>query len=186
MAVTQIKICNLALIRVGADRISSISQDTKSAIILNAIYEQCRDAVLRDHKWNFALKRVTLDPTGDEPAWGYDYEYDLPADYLREVEEEESSTEYVIEDSKIRSDEPELNLIYIYRNDNESSWDSMFADAFAWKLAMESSYALTQSLALKAECEKSYLKALQSARTMDGAEGTIKGLEATTWTNARR
>lgn len=186
MAVTQTKICNLALIRVGAERISSISQDTKSAILLNAIYEQCRDDVLRAHPWNFAIKRDELAPTGSEPAYEYDYEYDLPNDCLRVLTPDSNDIDYVIEDSKILTDESTLNISYIYRNENESSWDSNFASALAWKLASEVAYALTQSLKLKESCEKSYEKALREARTMDGAEGVLKGLEAVDWTNARR
>lgn len=186
MAVTQIKICNLALIRVGADRISSISQDTKSAILLNAIYEQCRDTTLRDGKWNFAQKRTVLSPTSDEPDWGYDYEYDLPADYLGRLETETSDIQFVLEDSKIRTDEETLNVLYTYRNEDESSWDQSFASALAWCLAYEVAYALTQSLALKQDCQKSYTAALVGARFNDGAEGTPPEVEILEFTDSRR
>lgn len=186
MAVTQVKICNLALIRVGADRISSITESTKGAILLNAIYEQCRDEVQRDGRWNFNTKRDTLTPTSTEPAWGYDYEYDLPNDWLKFHEVSSGDIDFVIEDAKIRTDEEELDVLYAYRNEDESSWDSMFASALGWKLAMEIAYAMTQSVTLKQECEKSYKASLKDAKAVDGQEGVLKDPEIVAWTDARR
>ena len=39
-------ICNLALTKLGAARITSLTDDTKQARALNAIYEATRDAEL--------------------------------------------------------------------------------------------------------------------------------------------
>lgn len=186
MPVTQIKVCNLALIRVGADRISSITEDKKSAILLNAIYDQCRDEVQRARRWNFNTKRAVLAPTSTTPAFGYTYEYDLPADWLRTLEPDDLDIDYVQEDSKIRTDESSLNLSYLYRNEDENSWDSQFASALAWKLAAEIAYALTQSLALAQACQAAYEKYLEEASSTDSTEGSQIEVEISDWTDARK
>ena len=186
MPVTQVSICNSALIKIGADIISSITQDCRAANLLNALWDQERDCVLRAHPWNFAIKRATLSPTSDAPDSEYDYEYDIPNDCLRVLTTYPDSVDFVVEDSKILSDDDELSVIYIYRNENMSSWDACFAEAFAWKLAKECAYALTQSAALISVCEDGYRKALAEARSMDGAEGVLKRLEADEWILARR
>ena len=192
MAVTQISICNNALVKVGADRISSISQDTRSAILLNAIWDQVRDEVLRAHPWNFAMKRAVLAPNSDAPDFGYDYAYDLPSDCLRvwsaKESDEESASEinHSIEDSQILCDYDAIYVRYIYRNEDPSAWDSLFASAMSCRLAQEISYALTQSLPLRDSLKQEYKLSLQDARTADGMEGTIDGLNADTWTLSRR
>ncbi len=187
MSVSQIKVCNLALVRVGADTVSSITQSTKSAIILNAIYEQCRDEVLRMHPWHFAVKRAALAPTSDAPVFEYDYAYDLPADCLRPLDLDSLDIDFVVENKQILTNENTiLNTRYIFRNDDENSWDPVFGSALAWKLSSEVSYALTQSLALTDSCQKQFARVLQEARTMNGFEGVPKDLEASEWTSARR
>lgn len=186
MAVTQIQICNSALTKIGADRISSITQDTKSAVILNSIYDQIRDAVLRAHPWNFAIKRAALAPTSTTPAFEYTYAYDLPSDCLRILDLDSLDIDFVVENGQILSDESTLNVRYIYRNEDESLWDSCFAEAMSWRLARELAFALRQSAPLIDACDKGYEKALREARTMDGAEGIIRDAEIVTWTDSRR
>lgn len=186
MPVTVVSVCNSALVKVGADRISSITQDTKSAKILNAIFNTVRDDVLRAHRWNFAMTRATLAPTGTEPDFEYDYQYDLPSDCLRIVETYPDDIDFVVEGRTILSNESELSVVYIRRNEDPASWDSCFAEALAWRLAREVAYNLTQSNALVKQCDDAYKAQLAEARSIDGAEGIIKGLEADVWTRARR
>lgn len=196
MPVTQVSICNRALIRCGASRISMITEDVQGAILCNALYDELRDEVLRAHPWNFAIKRVQLAPTATTPEWGYDYEYETPNDCLRVLPDvrdsnEQDGIDHVVEadsdgnDKVIRTNESVLNLRYIFRHENESAWDSNFASAFAWKLAYEISYALTQSVTLQAACEKAYIKILAEARSMDGMEGNAPQLIADDWTRSR-
>lgn len=190
MPVSEISICNSALIKIGADVISALSQDTKSARCLNAVFDQVRDEVLRSHPWNFAITRSSLTPTANTPVYEYDYEYSLPSDCLRvlgfDVDDDYETPEYVIEDGKILSNYSEMKLRYVYRNEDPSSWDPMFAEALAWRLAQQVAYALTQSASVVAYAAAGYERALAFARSTDGSEGTLKGLIADSWTTSRR
>lgn len=184
--ISQVSVCNSALVNIGADRISSIDQDTKRAILLKAIYAECRDAVLRAHPWHFAVKRVTLAPNGTIPDWGFDFQYDEPNDCLRLLETSPDDICFELENGKILTNENTLNIKYIFRQDDESSWDSCFAEAFGWKLSGKIAYAITQSITLVQTCEGKYKAAIAEARWASGVETPIKGLEADVWTNARR
>lgn len=186
MSVNQLSICNLALIRCGASRISSITQDTKPAIALNAIWELSRDTVMADHPWNFALKRALLAPTSNTPVYEFNYEYDKPSDMLRLMDLDSNDIDYVVENGKILSDETELNVRYVFRNTDESSWSPGFADALAWYLVMQIGFTLTQQTKLTEEAGAAYKASLAQARFVDGSEGIMRRLEATVWTNARR
>jgi hypothetical protein len=60
MAYTEVGVVNLALQRIGADRITSLTQDIAQAEAANAAWEYIRDEVLEAGDWNFAKRRTTL------------------------------------------------------------------------------------------------------------------------------
>lgn len=60
-SVSQVDICNLALKRLGASTISSISESTKNAEHCNTFWDYILDEVMSDHQWDFTKKIVTLD-----------------------------------------------------------------------------------------------------------------------------
>ncbi len=65
--VSQVDVCNLALRRLGAKTISSISEATKMAEHCLEFWTYVLDEVSGDHQWNFLIKVVALDYT----AGGY-------------------------------------------------------------------------------------------------------------------
>jgi hypothetical protein len=190
MAVTQIAICNSALAKVGQAPISSIDQETRAAQILKSIFDLVQDEVMSAHPWNFALKRVALTPTASTPAYEFDYEYDLPNDCLRVLELETDVTaigvDWVVEGRKILSNDSEISIRYIYRNDDYNSWSPAFAEVMAWRLAQGIAFALTQSTEREKSCHEQLKATLAQARSTDGAEGVLRGLIADEWTTARR
>lgn len=188
MALSQVGVCNLACIEVGAARISSIDQDIKQAILLKALWEPKLRSFLRNHRWNFATKRAELAPTGTAPDFGYDYAYDFPNDLVRvlDPDPEENSDDFVVEGRQILSNDDTLDMIYVWYNDDPSSWDASFARAFALDLAGSIAYAMTQSATLRDQLQKAAAEALREARTVDGQEGKAPEVEISTFTNARR
>lgn len=96
MAITSVDICNRALIQVGSQaRISSLTQDSLEATILNSVYSATRDWCLGLTNWNFARKiavlvqskTVTVPPpnpwTTAQPGPPWKYEYTTPTDFVR-------------------------------------------------------------------------------------------------------
>ena len=57
---TSVDICNSALIKIGADTITTIADDNKRANLCNERYKHCRDEVLRSHNWDCATLKVKL------------------------------------------------------------------------------------------------------------------------------
>lgn len=186
MSISVTSVCNSALIKVGADRISDIDQSTKGAIVLKAIFDTCRDDVLRAHPWHFAVTRVTLSPNATVPPYEYDYTFDMPTDCLRVLEPYTFDVEFVTEGRTLLSNESTLDVRYIQRIEDPSVWDACFAEALAWRLARDISYSLAQSAALTNTCSVEYKRALSEARSISGMEGTIAALEADIWANSRK
>lgn len=61
MASYDYEIVNLALVRLGSVRITSLSDGSRNANEANAIYSMVRDEVLRSHPWKFATRRASLE-----------------------------------------------------------------------------------------------------------------------------
>lgn len=179
-------ILNLAAIKLGGKTISSPTDGSKMAIMGNAIYDQIRDSLLREHPWNFAIKRVALaeDAAYDVP-YGYDYAFTLPSDCLRVLEHDADPQNYKIEGRRLLSDNDTETIRYIARIDDENQMDPMFQDIFATRLAAELCTSLTDSSTLKQLLDKEYESLLTRAKFSDTIEGTADAFSESSWVNAR-
>lgn len=83
---TSLSICNSALIKLGAEVITALSDNNKRAKLCNAQYETIKNKILKSHLWNFSIKRAQLSADISVPTWGFNSAFVLPSDYLRIVE----------------------------------------------------------------------------------------------------
>lgn len=169
---SSVSICSNALVALGDNPISSFDDSGDRVVAVANLYPTVRDFILRAHPWNCATKRVILSPDTDAPAFGYSNQFALPGDWLRtlQVGEDEERIDHVTEGRAILADESVLKLRYIFRNENEATWDSMLIQCM--QLAMQAAvcYTITQSTSkeqLEIEKVKEYLK---QARSVDGSE----------------
>ena len=72
---SQVEICNSALNMLGANNITSLTEDSKNARLLNQRYVPVRYAVFRSHSWNCLIKRVELAQDTDTPSHEYSKQY---------------------------------------------------------------------------------------------------------------
>ena len=82
MATSEVEICNRALQKIGAKRITSLTQDAPNARACNVAYFVLRDMELRNHPWNFSIKRAELAADATPPDWGRQNSFTLPSDFL--------------------------------------------------------------------------------------------------------
>ena len=186
---SQVSICNLACTMMGAKPILSMDEDTKTARIFRRIWDIVRDEVLRDHPWNFAIKRVILPQLSTAPAFGYAFAYELPADYIRLQfvgEDELDDVVYEVEGRTIVTDEPICYLKYTSRVTDTGLFDTKFAAAMAAKLAVYSAWAITASPGMVKNMSDLYAATLSEATGADGQEGSGKTVQANQWIDARQ
>jgi len=173
LTTTETSICNSALIKLGAERINSLSETNKRARLCNEQYNKVRDEVLRAHPWNFALKRASLGTLTTTPLFEYDYEFQLPSDCLRVLSLHDNTILWAIEaDRKLLSDSSEVKIKYISRVTATAEYDSQFLEALSFRLAADLSYSLVQSSALSQKLLAEYESVLSAARSIDAQEGT--------------
>lgn len=183
---SDVSICNSALLKVGAQQISSLLDNTRESNICQAQYPILRDEVMRAVPWRFALEQLTLSvPSGTAPSFGYTTAYDIPGNVLRVWQVDTNPWTEI--GNQILCDKPDgINCLAIFQNTDPTAYDAQFAESVAWRLAMEIALALVQSVPLKQEMEKSYDKSLALARSSNAVIGTPERLIADFWSNSRK
>lgn len=124
------------------------------------------------------------------------YRYGLPSDCLRVLRINGGErTNYRLEASLgnaadgatyIHTDaQTPVNLEYVFDVTTDANFDPIFTDVLASRLSAEISFYLTDNSTLTEQSWKIYEQKLREARGMDAREGTPRGIDADTWTDAR-
>lgn len=186
MATSVVQIVNNALVKLGANAILSLTEDSEAARAANLIYEQIRDAVLRDHVWNFAKKRIELAKDSDTPAFEFSFQYTLPFDCLRVLQMEDLDMIYKIESGKLLTDESPAKILYVSRVEDVNLFDSMFVEALSARISAELAVTLAESNSLYQNMMEMYQRKILDARSMDAQEsGGQDEIVADTWLGSR-
>lgn len=186
MAASSVEICNSALLKLGAETITALSDNTRRAKLCNEQYDRIRKLLLRAHPWNFAIKRAALVANVATPAFGYDVQFDLPADYLRALEEEDVTEDWAIEGNALFANRDDFNLKYIADISDTTLFDPAFDELLALALAKELAYPLVQSMSLKDAMTREYDMALRDIRAFDAQEGNNEVQETSEWLISRQ
>ena len=185
MSDTIIKICNMALTMAGEPTITSLAESSKSARICDLRFADVRDSVLRAHPWNCATKRASLAQLEDAPAYGFTYQFQLPADYLRLVEVEDPDMEFKVEGRAFLTDSTTVKMRYVYRVVDVAFLDELCRQAIAAKLAHEICLSITRNAERAQVLLASYKEKLAEARFIDAGEGRGDTMRTESWLQAR-
>jgi hypothetical protein len=210
-AESETQIVNMALSRIGHNvPVSDINTDTSTAADLARLhYEICRDSLLRDHPWNFAIKRATLAADSTAPAFEYDYAFPLPSDCLQVIRTSWEATGWSNRDEAVRvfwdansipyrierhssgatallCNEDSVSIEYIARVEDTSKFDPMFTDVLVARLAAEFAMPLADNAALTRNAWDIFGSKLAAARSRDAMEGSPREVVDTSpWIQSR-
>lgn len=203
-ATSDTEIANLALSRVGEkEEITDLSMaNSLAAKQCRLHYARTRNALLRSHPWNFAVKRVALAATTSTPAFEYTYEFTLPTDCLKVIRTSweatgwttrdtlwagwDDYTPYRIEGRKLLANESTCSIEYIAEITDVSQFDELFIEALSFKLALAVAPALTNNRSLIETLNQQAEMAMLEARTVDAQEGSARDvIDDTTFVRAR-
>lgn len=186
MAVTEVEICNSALAKVGAARILTLDDDSEEARLCKTLFYRLRDKLLRSHPWRFATRRVALGPLVTAPIYEFQNAFQLPNDCLRVLAiDGNDSEEWKEESGQLLCNLDSVNIKYIWKNEDTSSYDSNFVEVLAFDLAVELCMPLAQNATLRATLVDERKLALREARSFNAQVGSVDRVKADTWLNAR-
>ena len=100
------------------------------------------------------------------PLFGWDYQYTLPADFIRINKvnglegNQNDSTPHVIEQGILLCDDTEIDYTYVYQHTTYANWPQFFINAFAFLLASNVAQELTGPAGKALEMRKNYEQAI--------------------------
>jgi len=162
----------------GDQTINAMSEGSPRARLASNLYESTRDDLLRSHPWNCAVKRVILAPDVEVPAFDYGAKFVLPGDWLRNlsVGPDGYEVDYKVEGQAILANGTSLSLRYIFRNENEATWDAMLVKAMEHKMAAAMCYGITKSGSMAELMEKKFNDHMKQARSVDAQDDPAQTL----------
>ena len=188
-ALSQVRVANLALQKLGATEIVSMDEDTRERRAITRCYTMLRDRELRAHSWNFSIKRAVLAPSSVAPAFEFAKAFPLPSDCLRPLppaRDVDWTIEYHNGSKHILTNEGTvIYLRYVSRVTDETQFDPLFADMLACKIAWHCCEEITQSNQKKADIEREYDKARADAKRINAFEQATPQEPEPPWLTAR-
>ena len=145
-----------------------------------------RDQVLRDHPWNFAVKRAVLASSETAPRGAFPLNSRSLPTASRLIEVRDLSTgEYQVEDGHIHANATVLYIRYIKRVTDPNVYDALFVDTAATRLAAEMCEAFTQSTQKKQALFEEYSDSITRAKRVDAQENPPAEFEEDEWVLVR-
>ncbi len=182
-----VEIGSNALRLLGDDPITSLTEDSERARLVNAIYEEVRNEVTRAAMWNCAKDRQVLASLATTPAFGWSYYHQLPSTCLRVIDvlSGDIRIDHEVEGRKIMTDVSSVNLIFLKKITDPNDMDALFIGAYTAKLAAELAEPVTGSRSLAEQMWTLYDRKVREARTIDSQEGTVSNLDVQQLVDAR-
>lgn len=189
-----VDVVNYAVRALGGSRITGLDDGSKVANAASDVYALTRDQVLRSHNWNFATSRAALALLGDAPAFGFDYQHALPADWIKTVSVHDNDAGLGAVEFKeetysgqrvILSNSNTIYLRYISRVEDPNLYTADFIVSFAVELAMRLAWAVPNSSTIKADLEKEVTRLVTGAKSRDSQGQTPERRPAGSWVTSR-
>lgn len=193
MALSQTEIVNLALTRLGQDRVISINDDVEAARVMRSLWDFTRDAVLAGYPWKFAIKRTSLPALAAAPEYGWARQFTVPEECMRLVQVGDDYVFYTglletfqLEGGVIMTNEAApMRLRYVERVTNVGLWPVLFGRVVALQLAIDACEKLTTSSAKQGALNEAYALAVAQARKQSAIERPPQRVDHSDWLNAR-
>ncbi|MBW9238351.1 hypothetical protein I6U33_13490 [Pseudomonas carnis] len=174
---SDVEICNIALSRVAHTQpIVSFTEKSKAAELCRVFYAPLRELVLQAFPWPFAESVVALASLGSPaPGWAYRYRYPANCLQVRDIVQpgfRRSLTSdlqipyrigYDAGGRVIHTDQPEAACRFTFKVEDSTFFDPQFADALAWRLAMDLALPLSSKPDLQQFAAEQYQVALTIA-----------------------
>lgn len=191
-------VANLALTKLGEDdQLTDVDTDDKPAArTVRAVFDTVRRATLRAGKFNFSLTSAELTAENLESLpkppspFPYSNRFPLPSDCLRVVEVLDASgrliTDYRARRGAIlaNSDGP-IFVEHVADIPEPGSWDEMFVEAIASRLAFQIADRVTGDRGRKSDCWTQYRAAIKEAAGVDAKEDPPTEPPESDWIEAR-
>jgi len=188
---SQIQLYNEALLLVGANEISSVTEETNNATLCNRFFESARDYISVSTRWNSIQSESSLTASATDPIINDMWlkKAELPNDpyclrvldaYVNGV-----SVDYEILGRFLYSNDLPLDIRYVSRITDLSAISPGLFQAIALYLAYKIAYPVTRDLKAVKDIFSLYQEHVREARLIDAHEGVPVTIQADSLTEDR-
>lgn len=167
---TRTEICNCALVMLGMNEIISIEEESTSAIRCRKLFPLCRDRMLREHDWAFAIATAELQQLSENSLVElFPLTAAVPNNCARVIRLH-SGNPYLIRGNKLLVQQLPDKCDYVQQNVNPELFDPNFSDALASLIASELALHGTRDFNAVNFHMEQYRQKIQTAKALDAIE----------------
>jgi hypothetical protein len=189
MADSKFDICNKALVLVGANTISSFTQNTTESKVANQLYESTLENLLTRCRWRFASKQAQLSKNTTNPDARFESSYALPNDafIIHTVTVGDDVIKYDRYGQNLFTDTTSSDTViadYTFQP-SESIFPPYFKQTLVFELASLFAGAIARNDQLSELYHKRSIAQLAIAKATDGQAQTTRRLNVDRFRNVR-
>ncbi len=188
MSLTDVEICSVALVKIGASEISSFDDETFEADVARRLYEVTLRGLVASHPWHFSMAEAELDPVAEPAVGGFSYVFALPVDLLRIVSAGAGSRarglDYRLSGNRLHAASSRVVLRY-QRRPETAAFPPFFVQALIARLAAEFCLPLTEGTSRADALYKLASAEHKVARLIDSQQAMPRAVEDFTLIAAR-
>lgn len=193
MATTKIDICSTALVMIGANTITSFSDNSTEANVCNTVYEDILKSSLTRHRWRFATEQQQLSLLTATPTGRYAFAYQLPTNpellQLITLTVNDLVIPYERYGDKVYLDNygssDSVICDYIFKQD-ESEFPPHFILGLEYQLASLFAGSIARDASMIRQFSEMAERQYLIAKNIDSAEKTNKVLDHSRFINLRK
>ena len=188
---SKVDLANEALLLLGANTITSFTDNDSNAVLVNRFYDSERDALLRSHRWNCAVTTANLASLADTPIIDWEFKFTLPTDpYCLRVLDVRTVTgdiklDFAIQGRELLTEESAIDITYIQRLEDTMLYDSLLYQALVFRMAWKLAFPVTRSNTVMQQMAQLYDAIVRDSRAVDSQECTPETIETETLTDLR-
>jgi len=188
---SKVDIANEALLMLGANSITSFTDNDSNAVLVNRFFDGERDAVLRSHRWNCAITTANLASLATAPIIDWAFKFTLPTDpyCLRVLDVRTVSgdikLDHAIQGRELLTEESTVDITYIQRLEDATLFDALLHQAIVFRIAWKLAYPITRSHTVMSQMGAMFESIVREARTIDSQEGTQETIVTDALTDLR-
>ena len=188
---SKVDLSNEALLMLGANSITSFTDNDSNAVLVNRFFDGERDAVLRSHRWNCAITTANLASLATTPIIDWEYKFTLPTDpYCLRVLDVRTVTgdiklDHAIQGRELFTEESTVDITYIQRLEDTTLFDALLYQAIVFRMAWKLAFPITRDNKVMTQMGGMYESVVRDARAIDSQEGTPEIIESDALTDLR-
>ena len=189
MADSKFDICNKAMVLVGANTISSFTQNTTESKVASQLYEATLENLITRCRWRFASKQSQLSKNTTNPDARYESSYALPNDALviHTVTVADDVIKYDRYGQNLFTDTTSSDIViadYTFQP-SESDFPPYFKQTLVFELASLFAGAIARNDQLSELYHKRGIAQLAIAKGLDAQAQTTRRMEVERFRNTR-